>query len=323
MSEPVQYLCPPLLNLFQAQTPVKVGILGRGTGKSTYIGYEIYDAASQMPKSLGSLYGPTYAQLLTKIFPSAKKTLLRMGLKEDRPGSPGHFTIGRKPPDYFTRPYNEPEKWEYVICIFNGASIEFISMDRPDSARGGSYDYQIWDEAVLVKKEFHDNIAGFTLRGNRQYFGKSPKHGMQVYVSSQAHSSAGYWVEDQKFLRAEQGDILLDDAGEARLDPDVTCVVGSSYENIAILGEKTLKRWKKNSSPMAWKIEVMSERGGRLPNSFYPPSTPNAIPITEALSTILTKKQSLACISSGRIRTGTRACPSKGAVISMPHSIRS
>lgn len=264
------YLCPPLLAAFNSKQPVKIAIGGRGTGKSTYLGLEMRQAAAEMPRSKGSLGGPTYSQVLTKILPSAKKMLLATGLIEDQPNRPGHFCIGRKPPAYFARAYNEPERYEYVISFFNGSAVELISMDRPDAARGGSYDYKMYDEAVLMKKSFHDNVDIMTLRGNRQYFRKCDRHGMRVYVSSQAHSSVGYWVEDQKFLRDDHGELVRGADGEPRLDPEIFCEVFSSWANVSILGESTIKMWKKVSSPASYDIEVMSLRGGRLPNGFYP-----------------------------------------------------
>jgi hypothetical protein len=270
------YLCSPLLKVFQSKKPVKICIAGRGTGKSTALGLEFRQAAAEMPGSLGTLGGPTYNQLLTKMLPSAKKMLIASGLKEDRPGDPGHFVIGKKPPPHFRTPINAPLKYEYVITMFNGSALELVSQDRPDAARGGSYDYKLYDEAVLMKKEFHDEVDIFTLRGNDHIFGNSPRHGMRVYMSSQAHSSLGYWVEDQKYLKDDNGDILYDPDGEPRLDPDVIAVTATSYDNIKILGEKTIRMWKKTASPTAWDIEVMSKRGGKLPNGFYPGFNPKA-----------------------------------------------
>lgn len=264
------YLCPPLLKVFNSTKPVKICIAGRGTGKSTALGLEFRQAGAEMPRSMGSLGGPTYSQLLTKMLPSAKKMLIKSGLKEDRPGDPGHFVIGRKPPPYFKKPLNEPLRYEYVITLFNGSALELISQDRPDSARGGSYDYKMYDEAVLMKESFHNDIDVFTLRGNEDVFGKCPRHGSRIYVSSQAHSSLGFWVEDQKYLKDDTGEIMYDKMGKPMLDPDVIAVTATSFDNIKILGEKTLRMWKKTTSPAAWDIEVMSKRSGKLPNGFYP-----------------------------------------------------
>ncbi len=264
------YLCPPLLGAYESTLKLKVVTAGRGTGKTTYLGWEMYDCFSGMPKSLGAFTGPTYAMLLSKIFPSAKKVLKGMGLKEDRPGQPGHFVMGRKPPKHFKTPYNEPDKYEYVITLFNGASLEFVSQDRPDSVRGASYDYHLNDEATLMKRGFHDSVLIPTLRGNRRYFGKHPKHGMRVYVGSQANTQEGYWVEDQHLLKDERGDFMRDLQGNLILDESVYHVRAASHANIAVLGQEVLDLWKKTLPPMIYEIEVLSNRPQKIEHGFYP-----------------------------------------------------
>lgn len=263
------YLNKKLTLALRSTKPAVGIIMGRGSGKSDYIGAEIYDCAQQMPRSLGSLWGLTYVQILTKILPSAKKKLLAMGMKEDRPGSPGHFVIGRKPPSYFILPYNEPGKWENVMSFFTGSAIEFISVDRPHTIAGGSYDYMLFDEAVYFPKDIHDSKAIPTLRGNRRYFANCPKHGRRVYTSSQSWDPGGYWVEDQKYVYDANGEIEKDALGKPVMDPDFCFVHGTSFDNIAILGEKTLALWKKTLPGIVWDIEVMSERKEKIVGGFY------------------------------------------------------
>ena len=266
---------PKLRACLESKKQRKIALVGRGSGKSTYLGFEMYASAQQMPKSLGAYFGPTYGQILTKSFPSAKKMLLSMGLKEETKTQRGHFVIGRKPPAHFPEmPYTQPEIWKYMISFFNGAAVEFISMDRPDLGRGGSYDYQLFDEATLIKKSFHDSVAMFTLRGNRRYFKHCYRHGMQVYVGTQAYSSEGYWVEDQRYLQADGGEIILNQHGEKMHDPETLFVRGSSWENIAILGEKILKRWKQTLSKPVYQVEVECKKSDKVPNSFYPAWNP-------------------------------------------------
>jgi len=263
------YLNTKAKNALKSRTSAKAIIAGRGWGKSDYIGAEIYDCCQQMPRSLGALWGLTYSQILTKILPSAKKKLMSFGLREDRPNAPGHFTIGRKPPTYFQRPHNEPLRWENVICLFNGSACEFISVDRPELIAGGSYDWMIWDEAVYFPKDIHDTKCIPSLRGNRRFFGKCAKHGSRVYTSSQAWSPDGYWVEDQKWLRNDNGDLAMDEEGKKVLDPDFTFIHGTSYDNKAILGEKTLALWRRTIPKLTYDIEILAKRLERISNAFY------------------------------------------------------
>lgn len=269
MNRLTHYLAPKLLAALKSKRAVKIIIGGRGVGKSTYLGWEMYESFREMPQSLGALTGPTYNMILTKILPSAKKTLISLGLREDTKEQRGHFVIGKKPPHYFKKPYNSPEKWSYVMALWNGAAIEFISMDRPDTARGGSYDYVLNDEAAQGKKQFHDMIMEMTLRGNRQYFGHCHRHGMKVFVTSQAKDRRGYWVEDQKYLRDENGEFKTDADGNVMLDPDVEFQLLTSYDNKAILGEKVLKRWEK-LPPYTFNVEILSRRVDKPANTFYP-----------------------------------------------------
>jgi len=156
----------------------KIVVGGRGVGKTTYAGYEIYDCASRMPQSLGRFSSSTYKMILTNIFPSAKKVFNSMGFLEDQKGRPGHYVIGRKPPSHFQRPHNDILNYEYSMTFWNGAALSFVSEDRPDHARGASFDYGISDEAQLMDRAFYEQVLISTLRGNRRHFHKCYKHGM-------------------------------------------------------------------------------------------------------------------------------------------------
>lgn len=263
------YLNPKLTQALNSHKPIVVSIMGRGGGKSTFLGVIIRRNIEQMPRSLGALWGLTYNQILTKILPSMKKMLLNCGLKQDQGiKSPGHFVIGKKPPPYFPQlPYNEPGNWENVLSFWNGAAIEFISLDRPDTGRGGSYDYMLVDEAVYMPKDKHDRIALLSLRGNRRYFGSSPFHGQRIYVSSQAWTQEGYWVEDQKFERDKTKQILKDEKGNPIFNKKVFCTIGTSYDNAAVLGIDTIEAWEAALPQSVVDVEIHSKRiegGGDL-----------------------------------------------------------
>jgi len=195
---------------------------------------------------------------------------MAMGLKQDRPGSPGHFCVGVKPPPYFKRPYNEPVRnWENTITFFNGSCVELISVDRQNTLAGGSYDYAIVDEGVYFPKAIHDAKLIPSMRGNVQYFGDCPFHGSRFYCSSQAWDPAGYWVEDQKWLRDTNGEFVLDEKGNKILDPEVLFVHGTSWDNRHILTEKTLNLWQRTLPRIVYDIEIMAKRYEKISNSFY------------------------------------------------------
>ena len=248
---------------------ITIAIAGRGWSKSTLAGARILRTAKEMPRSLGMLAGLTYTQLLSKVLPSMQKEWMAAGLKPDRPKDPGHYVIGRMPPPYFKRPVNEPLTWSNAITFFWGSAIELISADRPDLMAGGSYDYQIIDEAVYFPKEPHDTKLIPSLRGNVQYFGKCPLHGSRLYVSSQAWDPSGYWVEDQKFKRAKGGGFELTEEGQPVKRKDALFIHGTSWDNLAILTRDTLEEWERTLPSHTYDIEIMAKRSEVVADAFY------------------------------------------------------
>ena len=57
----------------------EVDIEGRGTGKSYKIGWEINQIVRTMPRSISSITGRTYGQVLTRTLPSTLKLLEKLG----------------------------------------------------------------------------------------------------------------------------------------------------------------------------------------------------------------------------------------------------
>lgn len=197
-----------------------------------------------------------------------QKELQAAGLKPDQHGAPGHYVVGRRPPKYFKRPINEPLKWENVITFMNGSAIELISVDRPDLVAGGSYDYEMFDEAVYFPKDLHDTKAIPSLRGNLQYFGHTPLHGSRFYVSSQAWDPQGYWVEDQKWKKGKGGDFILDESGNLIPEEEVMFLTGPSHDNRVVIGDKTLAEWEKLPA-LTYEIEILAKRQELVHNAFY------------------------------------------------------
>lgn len=264
-----RYLHSKAITALESVLQTIVVIAGRGWSKSTILGADAYASVQQMPRCLLALWGLTFNQLETKVLPSMIKNWHSVGLKQDRPGSPGHFIIGRKPPKYFQRPYNMPLRWENVITFFNGSAIELISMDRPETIAGGSYDGFLFDEAVYIDRETHDQKAIPSLRGNVQHFRNCPRHGRRIYVSSQAADPTGFWVEDQKYLRDLDGNLVVDEDGQQTLDPNALFIHGTSWDNEAILTRKTLNLWRRTMRKDIYDLEIMAKRSQSSGALFY------------------------------------------------------
>ena len=57
---------------------------GRGTGKSTILGWFVKEAAKQMPRATGVLVGATFVQIKSRTFPSTKEGLEMFGFSSSQ-----------------------------------------------------------------------------------------------------------------------------------------------------------------------------------------------------------------------------------------------
>jgi hypothetical protein len=256
-SKPI-YLNPKQLAFIENNARRKVFIGGRGTGKTTVGGVQQYLYSVKMPRSKGFILGLTYNQILTKFLPPMLEMIERMGMREHKDRkSPGHFVVGKKPPDNWQKPYSAPRNWENTITFFTGRCIELLSFDRRDTTRGGSYDDGWFDEAVLIDKFRHDKEILPMIRGNDYRFQGNPYHGQRSYVSSQAWLPSGFWVPDM----AE----LVDPS-----NPDDTFFIESTtHDNVHVLGKRYLRDLERDLPYWTYQVEIMNRKVNKLPNCFY------------------------------------------------------
>jgi len=172
----------------------EVDILGRGTGKSYNIGWELSQIVRSMPRSITSITGRTYGQVLTRTMPSTLKLLEKLGYDKDK-----DYVIGVKPRKGFLTPYEKVTKYDNFISFSNGTGFLMLSQERLGSARGPNLDREIVDEALTLNKQRYDEEVSPANRGNEEYFGfKSPKrikqhHGFR-YVSSMPYTREQMWL---------------------------------------------------------------------------------------------------------------------------------
>ncbi|MGE4568040.1 MAG: hypothetical protein AB7C90_02520 [Bacteroidales bacterium] len=192
----------------------QVDIWGRGTGKSFIIGWEMNNIIRTMPRSISSITGQTYGQLLTRTLPSTFKFLEQLGYKRYVPGEGGHYVIGEKPPKHFLSPYEPVLNYKNFISFSNGTGFLMLSQERMGSARGPNVDREIVDEALTINKERYDQETSPTNRGNEEYFGlrsDSPvriHHGFR-YVSSMPFMPEQKWLLDFANYYEEEAGIRL------------------------------------------------------------------------------------------------------------------
>jgi hypothetical protein len=162
----------------------EVDIWGRGTGKSFIVGWEMNKVSREMPRSICSITGQTYGQLLTRTLPSTFKFL-------------------------------EPVlKYENFISFSNGTGFLMLSQERIGSSRGPNVDREIVDEALTINKERYDQETSPTNRGNEEHFGircKNPikqHHGFR-YVSSMPFMPEQKWLLQYADYYEEEAGIRL------------------------------------------------------------------------------------------------------------------
>lgn len=251
-----RYLNPKQQEFLQMQQKDKTLIAGRGFGKTRVIGNKLIDRASHLPRAKGFLSSSTYGQILTKTVPEILSAWNELGYKEWKSiKEPGHFVVGKKPPSQWETPYKKPEKYSNIITFFNGFSIEFLSMDRPDLARGGTYDFGDIDEALLVDKEHIDKVLYPTLRANRMYF----SHWMHQEL---CRYSSMPWLA--------KGQYLLEYKEKAQKEPkSYGWLEGTVWDNIAVLGEDYIERLRMELDPYTFALEVENKPTGKKQHGFY------------------------------------------------------
>lgn len=235
----------------QAKQKTRVFVGGRGTGKSTEIGFIARMKAAAMPGGKIFFASTTYNQILTKTLPAIEKIWMDMGMKDGI-----HYVVGIRPPKHFQKPYSPPRKYQNVISFINGFCIEMISMDRPDLARGGSYDGGEIDEVALIKREDFTRVLMPSIRGNIHRFGKSHWHQNVNLYTSIPWKSSGYWIFD-----FEQ---------KAKDYPtEYFYLESTAYDNIHILTKEGIDRLEREMDWLEFQIEVLNKRILKVPDGFY------------------------------------------------------
>lgn len=243
--------------LLMARQLTRLFLGGRGSGKSHTIGLSTRAKAGAMPRAKIGLASTTYNQILTKTLPAILACWDSLGLREhEGPEKPGHFVIGRKPPKHFDTPFSPPRKFANCITFRNGFTIEMISMDRPDLARGGSYDGFEVDEAALIKESDYTRIILPSIRGNTHRFKHTHWHQNINFYTSIPWKPSGYWIFDFE--------------EKAKLHPDEYLVVeATAYDNIHILTEAGIERMEREMGYLEFQIEVLNKRIVKVPDGFY------------------------------------------------------
>jgi hypothetical protein len=231
---------------------------GRGSGKTTVAGHETRVEMNYLPRAKGFLAGLTYTQLTSNTVPAMEGAWQAHGLREyDQKSGFGHYVKGKRPPADWIKPYQPPSNYENVISFLNGYTIQMLSMDRAELARGGNYDFGHIDESALMKEEHVNKILRPMIRGNIYRFPNNGHHQTFCDYTSVPWLPSGQWVFKTEDLAKEKPD-------------EAFFLESTAYDNVAVLGEKYLRDLRNGMTPLEWDVEVMNKRLTKLPNSFYP-----------------------------------------------------
>ncbi|GAB2954811.1 hypothetical protein GCM10027048_20440 [Hymenobacter coalescens] len=252
------YVNAKQLQFLQARARRRTFVGGRGSGKTTVAGHQTRVEMNFLPRAKFFLAGLTYNQLLTSTLPGMELAWQVHGLREYNPKTKfGHYVIGKTPPAHWYKPYIAPRNYENCVTFLNGYTLQLLSMDRPDAARGGSYDGGHMDESALLKEEHVTRILRPMIRANRYRFKDHYLHwGLSDYTSVPWLPS-GQWV-----FKTEEA---------AKENPEKAFYLESTArDNVDVLGEEYLTNLRAGMTKLEWDVEVMNVRLAKVPNTFYP-----------------------------------------------------
>jgi len=170
-SQNADYQYTNWLNLFVNMVAPKnfVGVLGRGTGKTTDILSDRFiDVMYDMPRAYSFFASDTYAHALSDMIPTLLDGLEKKGIRDG-----WDYVADKKPPSSFETPYKKPLSYKHTISFRNGFFMKTVSMDQPSSMAGASYQHGFGDEVKYIDFEVIKKLFP-AIRGEYLTFSKSP-----------------------------------------------------------------------------------------------------------------------------------------------------
>lgn len=233
-----------------ARQPTKFYLGGRGAGKSVAIEGKTSMRIKPLARGRGLFASTTYKQILDSTLPAIESKLKEKGFIEDV-----HYVVGKKPPMHFERPYATVRNFENCLSFWNGYNVTFMSGDRMDLRRGGSFDCADIDECALLKKEFITRVIFPSIRGNKNRFSHW-LHQQVCFYTSMPWKPAGYWIFEYEELAQTYPELYL-------------FLMATIYDNIDVLGEKGVERLKQTMTHLEFQVECMNMRIRKVEGGFY------------------------------------------------------
>lgn len=183
--------------IYAAMAPQKQKYLewGRGTGKTTYLGYDFSQLLKQMPRASFAMVGSTYSQILSRFLPSIKEGLEMFGIHENIDYVVG--TMAGKKMGY-AMPFQSPDAFNNIMHFSNGCIFQFVSLDHKDSGRGlNSYAIRGDEAALLDDEKLAINVKN-TNRAKKAIFKNASLLHSEVFTSSTPLTKKGKWFTNME-----------------------------------------------------------------------------------------------------------------------------
>lgn len=250
------YINPKQRDFLQATQKRKVFMGGRAGAKTSTLGLQNAFRMQAMPRARVGWVCHSLTHLKEKVVPVAFDILKRCGYREHKANKRGHYVMFKKPPSYFQTAYQPPVDYENAITFANGYTIQLMSWFKADTQRGLRLDAMDIDEAGWLDKSIYDSVLMPTVSGNFFRFEGNPYHHQICMYTSKPRIPKGFWINDYQHLAQEYPD-------------QYHFTIATSWDNVEVLGRETLERWKKEMHPIEYRLEVLCEDVGKMPDAFY------------------------------------------------------
>jgi hypothetical protein len=166
-------------------------VLGRASGKTTdIIAERSMDIVYDMPGAQFAIVSDTYMNAQKNIIPSLMEGWNRKGWIEGI-----HYVLDKRPPAKWAKPYRPVADYKHTISTWNGCVFKIVSMDRPSTGAGDSYQHLFGDEVKFTRKKKIDKLIP-AIRGEYVRFHHSPFYRGHTFTTDMPDPNNSIFEED-------------------------------------------------------------------------------------------------------------------------------
>jgi hypothetical protein len=277
----------------------------RANGKTSIIGDRLMKLNKKMPRCQVVLYSDTFERLTTITFPAIQAFLSdQLGLIENV-----DYVVFKRPPEYFTKPFIIPRKFDKVISFKDGLSVVLGCSFKDGSVNGISAQAALIDETKFVREDRIKSQLFRALRGNFKRYGHLPEY-RSVWTFTDKYQGDVRWIiklreqqdinvinavmlmqlhvhkldKEKKKAAAEnnrtayyrlKNEIVTLEQKLNTLRKEMVFVCDAKpFENIDALGEKFYRDQKRDCKSIhEYNIAVLNYDPNKVEHTFYPDLT--------------------------------------------------